>query len=190
MLLLSIVLSCVQDLECAHDFGDIRPEDACAEDQTVLALSAMDGDTVRIEGNVELRLLGVSAPEAPEEGPVQCFGDESRSFLHSLVADRELYLVFESECTDVYDRTLAWAFLPLEDEDNRLTALSRGWTVFCRDGKSYVLLNEIILREGYAKALEADASGIDEASSLGQALLSAASSAEADDVGVWGECIW
>jgi micrococcal nuclease len=75
----------------------------------------VDGDTVavRIDGRVEdVRYIGVDTPETvdPDE-PVQCFGHRAAAFNRSLVAGRQVRLVFGAERRDAYGRLLAYAYM-------------------------------------------------------------------------------
>ena len=90
----------------------------------------IDGDTIVLEGGVRVRLLGLDAPElGNNDGDSECYGPEATVFLESLItaADWSISLAFESVRYDRYGRTLAYLW----------------------DGESF--LNEVLLREGYAR---------------------------------------
>lgn len=74
-----------------------------------------DGDTIRVDGNRPVRLIGLNAPEAArEERPAEVFADEATSELRRLLASREnrVQLRYGVETRDQYGRSLAHVFLP------------------------------------------------------------------------------
>lgn len=93
---------------------------------------AVDGDTLVLDGQERLRLLGIDAPETEgtrRKGGAQCFGSEARAHVRERVVGRRVRLEFEpGETRDRYGRTLAWVRLD--------------------DG---TLLNESLVRDGYAR---------------------------------------
>lgn len=90
----------------------------------------VDGDTLLLDGNERVRLIGVNTPESVDpRRPVEKFGKEAASFTRSLVEGKQVRLEFDQERRDRYGRTLAYVYLP--------------------DG---TLVNEVIIREGYGFA--------------------------------------
>jgi micrococcal nuclease len=89
----------------------------------------IDGDTIVLDGNVRVRLIGVDTPETKHpHKPVEPLGPEATEFTRSLVDDREVRLEFDRERRDRYGRVLAYVYV---------------------DGK---LLNEEIIRAGFSRA--------------------------------------
>ena len=82
----------------------------------------IDGDSIRLEGGRELRIIGINAPEY--EMPR---GDQARKRLRNLIENRRVYLQIGEATADRYGRTLAH--------------------VFDKAGNN---LAETLLREGYA----------------------------------------
>lgn len=77
--------------------------------------SVIDGDSVRLDDGVELRLLGVLAPRArdvgaPASAPWPPAAD-ARQALEALVAGRSVALAFGTSRTDRYGRVLAHLFV-------------------------------------------------------------------------------
>ena len=72
----------------------------------------IDGDTIKVEtgrGVERVRLIGIDAPEVDHTGPDDdCYGEEASSFLEGLIDDKMVWLTFDAECDDHYDRTLAY----------------------------------------------------------------------------------
>jgi micrococcal nuclease len=83
----------------------------------------IDGDTVDIGGcgafaAERIRLLGIDAPELSRGGqPTECYGDEARDALRSLIDRRDVTIQFDRGCVDPFSRTLAWLLLPEVDGD-------------------------------------------------------------------------
>jgi micrococcal nuclease len=72
----------------------------------------VDGDTVEVDGDLTVRLIGVDTPETqhPSLG-VQCYGREATTFTEELLpAGTEVRLVTDVERLDRYDRTLAYVY--------------------------------------------------------------------------------
>ena len=75
-------------------------------------MEVTDGDTIKVQtgrGVERVRLIGINAPEVDHSGPDDdCFGEESSDFLEEIVGNRMVWLTFDAECDDRYDRTLAY----------------------------------------------------------------------------------
>ena len=74
----------------------------------------VDGDTVVIDHNGQptpVRLIGVDAPETVHpQKPVEVFGKEASAFTRNLLSGEFVYLRFDQEKTDKYDRLLAYLY--------------------------------------------------------------------------------
>lgn len=74
-----------------------------------------DGDTLEVlvvgSGLEEaVRLIGADTPEIAHSGnPADCYGNEARTFTRQFVGHR-LWLTFDGDCLDPFDRTLAYAY--------------------------------------------------------------------------------
>lgn len=94
--------------------------------------SVIDGDTLILEDNQRVRLIGVDAPEVdhPRYNKVgEPFGEEAKAFLKSKAEGREVRLVSGPEAYDKYGRRLAYVYAGEE------------------------CLNESLLREGLGEAI-------------------------------------
>ncbi len=95
----------------------------------------VDGDTAYMspDGSWEqekVRFIGIDTPEMGYEGsPDDCYGPEATAETQRLIEDRWVYLTFDAECEDYYDRTLAYIHLS-EAEDG--------------------FVNRALVREGFA----------------------------------------
>ncbi len=66
----------------------------------------LDGDTIVLRSGERIRYLMVDAPET--SGTAECYGAEARSLNQQLVLEREVTLRYDEQCTDKYDRLLAY----------------------------------------------------------------------------------
>jgi len=72
----------------------------------------IDGDTILLDGNEKVRLIGVDTPETRDEDrPVQYFGKEAYEFTRSLVEGKKVRLEYGMNKKDKYGRTLAYVYL-------------------------------------------------------------------------------
>ncbi len=78
-----------------------------------------DGDTILIEGNQKVRLLGIDAPEKGEK----CY-QEAKEYLLNLVLKKEVALQREGQNKDKYGRLLRWVFV--DDQNVNLLLLKEG----------------------------------------------------------------
>jgi len=93
----------------------------------------VDGDTLRLadENRTRIRLIGADTPETVKPGtPVQPFGPEATQFTKEAIAQNgnKVRITFDGTQIDKYGRTLAMVWL------------------------GDVLLNELLIREGLARA--------------------------------------
>jgi micrococcal nuclease len=136
---------------------------ACGSDprcgpSTGVVATVHDGDTVHLESGETIRYLMVDTPELGNPG--DCFADEARQFNSDLVLGREVDLVYDVECTDRYDRLLAYV------------------SVAGRE------VNSLLLERGYACLLHIPPNGDDRVDQM-QAL---EDEARAAGRGMWGAC--
>lgn len=95
----------------------------------------IDGDTIKVEGDTTVRLIGIDTPETKDpRRPVGCFGKEAANETKSLLSNKVVILQKDVSETDKYGRLLRYVFLPLEN----------GQTLF---------VNDYLVREGFAKVL-------------------------------------
>jgi micrococcal nuclease len=94
------------------------------ESQKFKIVNVVDGDTVKLESGEVVRLIGIDAPETKGE----CYATEATKKLEELTLDKGVELEKDISETDRYQRLLRY----IRIEDN--------------------LINEILVREGFAKA--------------------------------------
>ena len=96
--------------------------------QSVLVTRVIDGDTIEIETGQRVRLIGIDTPETVHPSqPVGCFGREASQKTTELLHSQLVELEKDISETDRYGRLLRYVWL---------------------EG---VLINELLVREGYAQ---------------------------------------
>ena len=72
----------------------------------------VDGDTLVLDGNERVRLIGVDTPETVDpRRPVQYFGKEASAFTKRTAEGKRARLEYDQERTDRYGCTLAYVYL-------------------------------------------------------------------------------
>ena len=102
----------------------------CRAPELVYVHTAIDGDTVHVDttqGEESIRLIGVDTPEVGWGGdPSDCYGLEAQAFAQDALEGSEVWLTFDSACTDLYDRTLAYIHQGSGEQDFFQRRLLRG----------------------------------------------------------------
>ncbi len=157
----------------------------CANPREVNVACVIDGDTFDGDACGEdfgerFRLLGIDAPEVAHDGvEADCYGDIASAELTRVLEARTVTVSFDTECTGVYGRTLAYVWLDGEpasavDDETVLTGDVEG-----------ELINETLLREGFVRLYEED--WVDDLR-LQQRLEDAEAEAKALGLGLWSAC--
>lgn len=122
-LLIGLVVALAYLLQLPSDNPAISPSAEPAEQASVLhgpyaLLRVIDGDTLAIDLDgeaVTVRLIGIDAPESvhPDRERNTPEGEKASLFLKDLLADSDgqLYLEYDVQRMDDYDRTLAYVYL-------------------------------------------------------------------------------
>jgi len=165
----------------------------CAPERSVAATCVVDGDTFDLAscaetqtGEVErVRMLGVDSPEvAHGDEAAECFGQEATEYLTDLLWGRSVRLEFDTECEGNFGRTLAWVFIEVEPDDELIEHLSQFDDLEVQeDGSFEVLVNELVVRAGYANLYTDIGDG-----RYDRRLIDAAQQAAFTDEGLWGVC--
>lgn len=116
----------------AAGYTVIQNKDADIFESSVhLVEYVVDGDTLEIENDVRLRLLGIDTPERGE-----CGYEEAKIYLSELADGKHIRIEKDISGSDRYDRLLRYVYLPADDvEDND------------------ILINKEILRAGHGRTL-------------------------------------
>jgi len=75
----------------------------------------IDGDTIVLEDNIHVRLLGINSPEKNEK-----YYLEAKNFLNELVLNKKIRIEFGKEKKDRYKRTLAYLYYNNENINKAL----------------------------------------------------------------------
>lgn len=94
-------------------------------------LRIIDGDTVEIEyegDRTSVHLIGVNAPETVHPSkPPERFGSEATAFIQSLLLHKFVYLDFDTDKKDKYDRLLAYVYRDSDDLFVNLEIIRQGY---------------------------------------------------------------
>lgn len=135
------------------------------EGERVIVTKVIDGDTIEVNGDKTVRLIGIDTPETVDpRRPVGCFGKQASNETKKILAGKEIILQKDISETDKYGRLLRYIFLPLEN----------GQTLF---------VNDYLVREGYAKVLTFPPDV-----KFNEQLRQAETAARENKKGLWGQC--
>ena len=139
----------------------IPNDDSCGPSEGVVA-RVLDGDTIELESGEKIRYLMVDTPEISHNSSevAECFADEAKQFNEDLVAGQTVSLVYDIECTDRYDRLLA--YVSIGDRE----------------------INALLVERGFACVLHIPPNGADRKTEF-QTLENLA---KQDNRGLWGAC--
>jgi len=129
---------------------------------TAEVVEVVDGDTIRvlIDTQVQsIRYIGIDTPEPYRDELPACFSTEASQRNAELVEGRSVELVIDTENTDRYDRLLRYVYV---------------------DG---VLVNQVLLEEGYAKVLP-----INPNTKFKERFKKAETQAKEAELGLWKAC--
>ncbi|MCH9688767.1 MAG: thermonuclease family protein [Deltaproteobacteria bacterium] len=132
-------------------------ETECGPTEAVV-VRVYDGDTIELDSGERVRYLLVDTPELT--GDPECYATEATQFNRTLVEGKTVQLSYDAQCTDRYDRLLAYISI---------------------NGAS---VNERLISQGYACVLQIPPNGEDRAAAYRQLQ----TDAQADLVGLWGTC--
>lgn len=86
---------------------DATEEGSSCGPTTAVVARVIDGDTVELDDGTRVRYLMVDTPESTN-GSDDCFGAEATELNRMLVEGQEITLRYDAECTDAFDRLLAY----------------------------------------------------------------------------------
>lgn len=97
----------------------------------------VDGDTVEISNGLNVRMVGINAPDRGKEGY-----DASILYLSTLMNNKSVILEYDAYQDDKYGRILAYIWIDCLDQ----------WAKYCRnEHKNQILINEVMVKENYAE---------------------------------------
>lgn len=140
---------------------DYKNYGADFETRPHMVKSVIDGDTIRIEKRIKIRLLGIDSPERGE-----CYYKESKAYLNELIDEKQVFLEKDITGKDLYDRLLRYVVLKNPDPE-----------------ENNILVNNQMVLEGYAFA-----QSISPDKKYRDLLATSERKAKADEKGMWGAC--
>ena len=197
ILALSVSFGCYSapDLPLVDEVPMVPKTAACAPQRLETVRCAIDGDTfstaecLNDSGEV-FRLLGIDTPEtAKKEEPADCYGNEAWFELERVLEDVRVTLTFDEDCLDIYDRTLAYAWLYGEDAEDLIESDVDDAFVMptSEDDETLVLVNEWMLAKGFARVYDSPVDPLADLL-LGDRLQSAENRARNQGLGLWTDC--
>ena len=145
-------------------------------DKTYLVSDVVDGDTIKVQVDgheITVRLLGINTPEVLDpRKPVECYGPEASAETKSLLTGKSVSLALNPnyDRVDKYGRLLAYVRL-IGDNST---------------GSSTQFLNELLVKEGYAREYTFDVKNPYQYQSLFKVDEIEAKQAKK---GLWGKCL-
>ena len=90
------------------------PVEDFTADTVYEVIQVIDGNTVKINyqgASMSVQLIGVDTPETVHPNkPVEAYGKEASNFMKNLLHGESVYLRFDAEKTDKYNRLLAYLY--------------------------------------------------------------------------------
>jgi micrococcal nuclease len=83
----------------------------------------IDGDTIELTSGQRIRYLMIDTPESTTE--TECYGPEAKLLNEMLVDGKEITLRYDEECTDDYDRLLA--YIEVSGQEINRVMVERGY---------------------------------------------------------------
>lgn len=156
----------------------IVASDRCSAAREAVVACVIDGDTFDIgtcgDGGERIRMLGIDAPEtAKPDAPAECYADQATEELRRKIEGRTVFLTFDSNCTGVFGRTLAYTWLSSRSEEEDFIDIT-----------FYRFINQEMILEGNVDIFDEEFGDLiyrtefEEALNLAQAL----------GIGLWGTC--
>jgi micrococcal nuclease len=136
---------------------DTGPGGECGPSSATV-MQVIDGDTIEIDSGERVRYLMIDSPESTTQ--TECFGPEAKLLNEMLVAGKQITLRYDEQCTDDYDRLLAYIEVSGQE------------------------INRVMVERGYACVLHISPNGddvVDEYDAL-------ETEARMLDKGLWGAC--
>lgn len=144
---------------------EILYQEWCQIPERVTVECVYDGDTFYVGGCSDseaedtIRVLGIQAPElrgGKNGDEPECYAEEASAFLKEFLEGQTVRIEYDVECEGVFGRSLGWVWLEGNDLDV-IDLLEEYDGIGMVDDTSYeVLVNELLLRAGYADLYDSD----------------------------------
>ncbi len=140
----------------------------CEQPFIVRVTDVVDGDTFWSSrddggGSVKVRMIGIDTPEISHDGdPADCWANEAWAHSRKGLVGKLVWLTFDGECIDPYDRSLAYVF---------------------RDNTDVGFWNRNLVRQGYATVFT-----FDNNDTFAGDIEADARAAREEGLGLWSNC--
>ena len=134
-----------------------------------LVTSVADGDTITVDADQTVRLLGIDTPELSHPQQYikeECYGRSAKARIQQLVLYKNVYLLKDKENVDKYGRKLRYVFVADEKNPDRL-----------------LFVNAYMIGEGFARAYIFSPDEL-----FKKEIISLQKEAKTFRSGLWGEC--
>lgn len=145
----------------------IQSEPHARTDERGTVVYVIDGDTIVLDNQKKVRLIGIDTPELYGSDDPECFAVEAKTRAEQLLLYKKVRLVSDVSDVDQYDRLLRYVYI-----DDPISSVHEETSV-----------NEILVHEGIAKATSYPPD-----TSLQETLSSFEQDAKAKEFGLWGSC--
>jgi len=99
------------------------------QEDSVLVIRVIDGDTIELEGGQKVRYIGIDTPETVDpRKPIQCFGIEASNKNKELVEGKKIRMEKDVSEVDQFERLLRYVYI------------------------GDIFVNDYLVRQGYAYA--------------------------------------
>jgi hypothetical protein len=106
-----------------YSFLDSNVTKFIDEKEFTIVNRVIDGDTIVVDNNTHVRMLGINTPEKGEK-----YSNEAKVFLEKLVLNKTVELEYGKERKDLYGRTLAYVIL--NDKNINVEQVKNGFANF------------------------------------------------------------
>lgn len=137
--------------------------------EKVYVQRSIDGDTIELSDGRKVRFLSMDTPETVKPNtPVMCYGPEAKTVSKNLVEHKTIYISFDKEKVDRYNRDLRFLYLNEIDAQNQDYLKS---------------VNAELVREGFARSISYSPNTL--AKKDFDVLMQ---KAQSQKLGLWGKC--
>ena len=155
-----------EEIRAVQPSSLLQGENPCREPELLEVDYVHDGDTLFVvqEGGGSQEKVRIIGLDTPEIDPVECYGEEARDYLRSLLPEGQLvWLSFDTECEDDYGRSLAYVHLGAASVEE--------------------FVNWSLLRHGFATVYTWD-----DTDTFADLFVAAEADAREEDLGLWSAC--
>ena len=120
-----------------YSFLDKSLEEFLSTDEYVNVTRIIDGDTIEVNENISVRLLGINSPERGEE-----YYNEAKEFLENKILKKKVKLKFGKNKFDKYKRILAYVYF--ENKNINLDLVENGFANYYFPSGKDIFYNDFV----------------------------------------------